>query len=282
VWTILEVLRWTTGRFAERGLLNPRLEAELLAAHALGATRMQLYTEFDRPLGAGELAALRELVRRRQGGEPVAYLTGRREFWSLDLRVDGRVLIPRPDTETVVEVALELLPAEAAARVADVGTGSGAIALALKRERPRAEIVATDVSPDALAVARDNAARLGLEVAFLEGDLLDPLAGAGPFDLVTANLPYVKSGDIDALAPEVRSEPRRALDGGSDGLGLLRRLVDGVAARLGPAGAVVLEVGAGQAEAIAARLRDAGFAEPQTRRDLGGVDRVVWARRSGA
>src|SRR5688500_6765134 len=148
-WTILEVLKWTTARFTERGLDSPRLDAELLAAHALGLARIQLYAQFDRPLSAPELAGLRELVRRRQGGEPVAYITGRKEFWSLDLAIDKRVLVPRPETELAVEEALALLPAAAAEgtgpRLCDVGTGSGAIALALGKERSDAVIIAVDL-----------------------------------------------------------------------------------------------------------------------------------------
>jgi release factor glutamine methyltransferase len=287
-WTILEVLKWTTARFAERGLPTPRLDAELLAAHAFALQRVSLYTEFDRPLSAPELARFRELVKRRQTGEPVAYLTGRKQFWSLDLEVDGRVLVPRPDTETAVEAALQICRAEAERtsgtdrerlRIVDVGTGSGAIALVLKKELPRAEVLAIDCSPDALAVARANALRLGLEVTFIEGDLLAPLAGSAPFDLVVANLPYVPSGDIPGLAPEVRSEPLLALDGGEDGLALVRRLVAAAAAVLRPGGAVVLEVGIGQAGAVIELARAAGLVEPQTRADLAGTSRVVIARR---
>lgn len=284
VWTVLDVIKWTTGRFTARGIASPRLDAELLAAHAFGMERVQLYTHFDRPLSADELASLRELVRRRQAGEPVAYLTGKKEFWSLDLRVDGRVLVPRPDTETLVEVALSLLPKGQACRVADIGTGSGAIALSLKRERPEADVVAVDRSPDALAVARDNAERLSLAVRFFEGDLLAPLAGEGPFDLITANLPYIPTADLGDLAPEVRSEPRLALDGGADGLDLIRRLLvegSGVRASLVPGGAVALEIGVGQAETVAALLRSADLVDTVIRCDLAGRERVVVGRAPG-
>jgi release factor glutamine methyltransferase len=281
-WTILQVLRWTTTRFQERGLATPRLDAELLAAHAFGLPRVQLYAQFDRPLEGAELAAFRELVRRRQGGEPVAYITGRKEFWSLELAVDPRVLIPRPDTETAVEEALARLPEDAAGRVADVGTGSGAIALALGRARPGAALFATDLSPEALAVAGANAARLGIAITFLQGDLLEPLRPHAPFDLIAANLPYVRSGDIAGLAPEVQCEPRLALDGGADGLGLVRALVVAAPALLAPGGALVLEIGAGQAEATAALCAAAGLADVRTRRDLGDVERVVSALRAVA
>jgi release factor glutamine methyltransferase len=283
-WTILEVLQWTTARFQERGLSSPRLDAELLAAHAFGLTRVHLYTQFDRPLLPPELAAFRDLVKRRQAGEPVAYLTGRKEFWSLDLAVDARVLIPRPDTETAVEEALARLKersTESPPRIADVGTGSGAIALALAKSRPEATVVASDVSPDALAVARANAERLGLAVTFVQGNLAEPLRALEKFDLLVANLPYVRGGDIAGLAPEVRNEPLLALDGGDDGLDLVRTLVADAPAVLGPGGALVLEIGEGQAAATAELCRAAGLDDVRTRADLGGIARIVSGRTRG-
>jgi release factor glutamine methyltransferase len=324
-WTILEVVKWTTSRFAERGLTSPRLDAELLAAHAFGLPRISLYAQFDRPLQPPELAALRALVKRRQAGEPVAYITGRKEFWSLELAVDPRVLIPRPDTETAVEVVLDLLRpprvppqpslereddvevaddahadvdavaaveveakvasvaavAPAAARIADIGTGSGAIALALKKELPWAEVLAVDVSPEALTVARANAEKHGLAVEFAEGSLTEPLQGRPAFDVIVANLPYIPRGDIAALAPEVRTEPRLALDGGVDGLDLVRTLISGAQAVLRAGGTLVLEIGSGQAGATAALCREAGFATVASRRDLDGIERVVFATTAG-
>jgi release factor glutamine methyltransferase len=281
-WTILEVLNWTTTRFAERSLPSPRLDAELLAAHAFGLARIQLYAQFDRPLSADELARFRELVKRRQAGEPVAYIVGRKEFWSLDLAVDRRVLIPRPDTETAVEAALALLPADAPARVCDVGTGSGAIALAIRKERPQATVVAIDLSGDALAVAGANAERLGLPVEFRQGDLLAPLAAEptlDPFDVIVANLPYVPRADVPGLAPEVQAEPLLALDGGGDGLEIVRRLAASAGAHLRPGGALVLEIGAGQAAATATICEQVGFERVTMRRDLAGIERVVVAHR---
>jgi release factor glutamine methyltransferase len=282
-WTILEVLQWTTARFQERGMGSPRLDAELLAAHAFGLSRVQLYTQFDRPLLAPELASYRELVKRRQAGEPVAYITGRKEFWSLDLVVDKRVLIPRPDTETAVEEALARLSertAETPARIADVGTGSGAIALALAKTRPEATVFASDVSPEALAVARANAERLGLAVTFLEGSLAEPLRSPSidRLDLLVANLPYVRAGDIAGLAVEVQSEPWLALDGGDDGLALVRALVAAAPEVLAPGGALVLEIGEGQAQATAELCRAAGLEDVRVRADLGGIERVVSGR----
>jgi release factor glutamine methyltransferase len=273
---VLEVLRWTTGRFEKHGIATARLDAELLAAHAFGMARIELYAQFDRPLSATELATYRDLVSRRLAGEPVAYLLGRKEFWSLDLAVDARVLIPRPDSETLVEEALERLTGRTGAlRIGDVGTGSGALALALAKERPEAQVFATDLSPDALAVARANAERLGLAVTFLQGDLAAPLSSEGGFDLIVANLPYIPTGEIAGLSADVRSEPHLALDGGADGLALVRRLVEVAPGLLQPAGCLALEIGAGQAAATAELLAAAGFGDMRVRRDLGGIDRVV-------
>jgi release factor glutamine methyltransferase len=274
-WTVLEVIRWTAARFTERGLPTPRLDAEILVAHALALPRVQLYVQFDRPLTADELAAIRALIKRRQAGESVAYLVGKKEFWGIDFGVDARVLVPRPDTETLIEEARERLAGVEAPRIADVGTGSGAIALTLAKLFPGAGVVAVDVSAGALEVARGNAERLGLSVTFVEGDLDRPLAPHAPFSLIAANLPYIPTGDMATLPPEVKSEPALALDGGADGLALVRRLVSAAPALLAPGGALLLEIGAGQAAATADLQREAGFSDVRTRRDLGGVDRVV-------
>jgi release factor glutamine methyltransferase len=282
VWTLLKVLTWTHGHFAGRGLATPRLDAELLLAHVLGCDRVRLYTHFDQPLEAEELARYRELIRRRLQGEPVAYLVGKKEFRSLSLTVDARVLVPRPDTEILVEEALRLVPADTAGtvRVVDVGTGSGAIALALKAARPALEVIGVDRSPDALEVARENATRLGLDVALEESDLLAAVADRAPLGLVVSNPPYIPTGELDGLQAEVQKEPRAALDGGPDGLAVIRRLVAEAAPLLAPGGALALEVGAGQADAVAALVADDGRYGPATRaRDLGGVERVVVARR---
>jgi len=254
------------------GVETPRLDAEVLLAHALGVDRLTLVTDRERRVEGPAVRAFQDAVRRRSvQREPVAYITGVKGFRHLDLRVDGRVLIPRPETETLVEAALDL---PHGARVVDVGTGSGAVALALKHERPDLDVVATDTSADALAVARANAARLGLDVAFFEGDLL---AGVeGPLDAVVSNPPYVEDGA--ALMPEIaRHEPPAALYAGADGLAMIRRL----AARAGASAASLLavEVGMGQAAPVADVVRAAGFAETERRRDLGGIERVVVGRR---
>jgi release factor glutamine methyltransferase len=276
-WTVLEVVRWTAARFTERALPTPRLDAEILVAHALALPRVQLYVQFDRTLTAAELGEIRALIKRRQAGESVAYLVGKKEFWGIEFAVDARVLVPRPDTETLIEEARERLTAAGveAPRIADVGTGSGAIALTLAKLFPAAAVFASDISPAALDAARANAERLGLGVTFLEGDLDAPLGPHAPFSLLAANLPYIPTGEMATLSPEVKSEPALALDGGADGLALVRRLVAAAPALLAPGGALVLEIGAGQAATTAELVRGAGLGDVRMRRDLGGIDRVV-------
>jgi release factor glutamine methyltransferase len=278
IWTLLRVLTWTQGRFAERGLATPRLDAELLLAQVLGYDRVGLYTHFDQPLSTGELADYRALIKRRLAGEPVAYLTGKKEFRSLELTVDERVLIPRPETETAVEVALALLPA-GPARAVDVGTGSGAIALALKAARPELDVLAVDRSPGAVEIARANAARHQLAVEIVEGDLLAPVAARAPFDLVISNPPYIASRELPSLPPEVRREPKLALDGGADGLAVIRPLAESALALLAPSGSLVLEVADRQAGDVISLLAALGYTAPAATRDLAVVERVVAARR---
>lgn len=280
-WTVLQLLRWTTQHFAGRGIESARLDAECLLAHALGCDRLRLYLDFEKPVEATERTRFRGLVMRRAGERvPVSQLVGGREFWSLSLAVTGDVLTPRPETETLVQVALDLAPdREAELRVLDVGTGSGAIALALASERPKAVVVASDVSRAALCVARENAERLGLgdRVHFVEGDLLEP-AGDVRFDLIVSNPPYVAERDAATLPPELAHEPRQALFAGPDGTLVLRRLVEAAPSSLRPAGALVLECGPEQAETIAGWMRATGFAGVRVERDLAGRPRVVSGR----
>ena len=276
--TLAEVLRRSTGYLESHGSPTPRLDAELLLSHGLGLSRLELYTQFDRPLTDQELAACRELVRRRGTREPVAYVIGHWGFRRLDLAVDARVLVPRPETEVVVDRCLQLLAEVEHPSVVDVGTGSGAIALAIKDERPDAAVTACDVSDDALAVAAANADRLGLEVTLVRSDLLEAVDG-GPFDLVVSNPPYVSAAEIDGLEPEVAvHEPRLATVAGDDGMAVYRRLLPQAAQRLAGGGWLVLECGAGQAPALATELRALGYGDPAVDRDLAGIDRVVWAQ----
>jgi release factor glutamine methyltransferase len=284
-WNILRVLTWIVERFAKADLRSARLDAEVLLAHALAIERIRLYMDHDKPLAAPELTRVRDSVRRRLAGEPVAYITGAREFWSLPFTVSRAVLVPRPETEILVELALELIRRRQwgppSPIIVDVGTGSGAIAVACGRELPGATIVGVDRDAAALEVARQNAASLGVELALLEGDLLAPLAPDLRPDLVVSNPPYVASGDLSRLAPEVRDwEPRQALDGGVDGLEVIRRLVPQAIARLAPGGWLALEVGEGQASAVRALLEAQGLVDPVVRRDLAGVERAVAGRRA--
>jgi release factor glutamine methyltransferase len=284
-WNIGELLRWTQARFAERGIAEARLDAEHLLAHALGCNRMTLYTEHDRPVDDDARARFRESVRRRLAREPVAHIEGKRGFHALglELAVDRRVLVPRPETEHLVDWLLEDLPRDVAAHVVDVGTGSGAIALAIKHARPLACVVAVDVSDDALVVARANIERLGADVELHRSDLLTQVATPeGGWTAIAANLPYIATAEIDTLDPEVRMfEPRIALDGGEDGLGPIRRLIDHVATVpgvLANGGAIYLEVGHDQATVVAALLRERGY-EAAVRNDFDGIGRIVRARR---
>jgi release factor glutamine methyltransferase len=276
-WTTLAVLDWTTQRFTEAGIAAARLEAQLLLAHVLRCSRVQLYTGFDKPLAEPELAGYRELIKRRLGGEPVAYLLGEQEFWALPFYVDASVLVPRPDTETVIEVARALRSDPAApCRVLDLCTGSGAIAISLAKELPGARIVATEVSVEAAGIARRNAERNGVaeRVEIRVGDLFAPIAGER-FDLIAANPPYIATAVIATLAPEVRREPSIALDGGPDGLAFYDRICAAARAHLEEGGAIVLEHGYDQAEAVRARLEAAGFGRIALARDLGKNPRVT-------
>jgi len=252
------------------GVDTPRLDAEVLLAHVLGVDRTALFLDPARGIDPAAAGAFRDLVRRRQQREPVSQLVGLRGFRHLELAVDGRVLTPRPETEHLVEAALGL---PRGARVVDVGTGSGAVALALKDERPDLDVLATDVSTDALDVAFQNAAGLGLDVRFFHGDLLDAIEG--PVDAVLSNPPYVRDGD--PLPPDVaRFEPAVALYGGPDGLDVIRRLLPQAFGR--GARFVALEVGEGQAPAVAGLMREAGAAVTHNVRDLAGIERVVVGR----
>jgi release factor glutamine methyltransferase len=267
--SVREALDSAVIAIAAAGSDTPRLDAELLLAEALGVDRVALVTDPRREVAGPAVRAFQDAVRRRSAGrEPVAYILGRRGFRHLELAVDPRVLVPRPETELLVEVGLEL---PAGARVVDVGTGSGAVALALKHERPDLDVVGTDSSADALVVARANAARLGLDVEFLHGDLL---AGVGEVDAVLSNPPYVAERERASLAPEIaRHEPPGALFAGADGLDVIRRLVP--AAASSGARLLAIEVGAGQSAAVGELVHDAGFAEASARRDLGRIERVV-------
>ena len=265
--TLAEVLSGAVEYLTARGVDTPRLDAELLLARALDLQRIELYTQHDRPLTEDERAKARELVRRRGAREPIAYVLGDWDFRRLTLKTDARALVPRPETEIVVERCLTLIREIAAPRVLDVGTGTGAIALALKHERPDARITATDRSSDALALARENAYANQLEIETIETDLLDGIDG--PFDLVVSNPPYVGADELATLEPELMYEPEDALVD----RGQTQRLIE--SARFGW---LVLEVHEDRARHVAAELTKAGFADVQVVRDLTGRDRIVEGR----
>jgi release factor glutamine methyltransferase len=269
------VLRRSAAYLAERGSPTPRLDADLLLAHALGVERLRLYTDSERPLTDAELARARELLARRGRREPVAYLTGERAFRRLALRVGPEVLVPRPETEVLVEWALEVAPPGASAL--DWGTGSGAVALALAQEGPGLRVTALDRSEAALALARANGERLGLEVEWLRSDGFAAVAGRR-FDVVAANPPYLSAADLAAAPPELRFEPEEALVAGPRGLEAIERLAAEAPGHLAPGGRLLVEVGEGQAEAAEEALRAAGLLEVARRADLAGVPRAVGGR----
>jgi release factor glutamine methyltransferase len=260
-----------TAELRDVGCDTPRLDAELLLADAIGATRTHLHLAPERELTRNESDRFAELLARRRAREPVAYVLGKRAFRYIEVRVDERVLVPRPESEGLVEAALAL---PSGARVVDVGTGSGAIALALKHERPDLDVLGADVSHDALALARENASALALDVTFVHSDLLDGVEGE--LDAVLSNPPYVAKRDLETLQPEVIAEPDVAVFGGSDGFEIVRRLVPAAVER---APLVAIEVGMGMAELVGAMLREAGASSIDVARDLAGIERVVVGRR---
>jgi len=280
-WTVLKLLRWTTGYFEQRDVTGtPRLDADLLLGHALGLDRVELYARTDQKVDDESRRAFRQLVKRRAAGEPVAYLVGHKEFWQLDLTTDDRAIVPRPETEVVVEVALDRLPEpNGELRVADIGTGTGAIALALARERPALALAATDVSREALELAGENAEahELGDRIELFDGDLFEALPEAWrPLDLVVANPPYVPERDRDEVTIEVRDyEPDGALFAGPEGLEVIERLVPAAREWLSDGGWLVFEIGHRQREAARQLLEEAGYTEIDIRRDYEGRYRVA-------
>lgn len=286
-WTILNLIRWTDERFRKEGLPTSRLDAEVLLAETLGMDRVGLYAHFDQPVQPGELARFKKMIQRRLRREPVAYIVGQREFWSLKFIVTPDVLIPRPETEILVMEALRVLSqpeqTERGIQILEMGTGSGAISVALARELPSASVVATDLSEKALSIAEENALRNGVRerILFLQGDLFDPLEKGSMFELIITNPPYIPQDYFPSLPPEVRDfEPRVALDGGRDGLTFFRRVLPEVGKYLSPAGWLLAEIGAGQDQ----KVRQMAEANPDLHSfdflpDLAGIKRVFKARK---
>lgn len=275
--TLLEVLQSTAAYFAKRKIDNPRLNAEHLLAHSLGKKRIELYLEFERELSEAELVPLRELVKRRGAGEPLQHLLGTVEFCGNNFLCDNRALIPRPETEELVEIVQSKIQ-NLKSKILDVGTGSGVIGLSLAAKLPEAEVHAIDISDDALSLARENAGRLGLtsRVSFFCGDLM--LSVNHVYDVIVANLPYVAAKDRGTLSREVLRDPETALFGGDRGDELIQKLIEQTPARLSPGGLLALEIGIDQADGLSALLAEKKFTDIQARRDFAGVIRFLFAR----
>lgn len=290
-WSVRRILEWTTAFFARKSVDSSRLSAELLLGHVLNLPRIKLYTDYERLLSDDELASFRDLVKRAGEQEPIAYLTGKAHFFSLEFEVNRDVLIPRPDTETLVENVLQMARMQSGMetpRVLDLCTGSGCIAVAIAKQLKTAQVLAVDISPEAVAVARRNVEKHGLSerVTVEQGDLYEPLSrivDARPFDLLVANPPYIASAEVAKLDRSVRDyEPLGALDGGEDGLTLHRRILQQARDRLLPGGRVYMEIAYNQAQAAAALFQPyPDFTQVQVLKDFGGNDRVVTARREG-
>jgi len=283
-WTIKKLLDWTTGYFKKFNIEWPHLEAEILLSHALALPRIQLYVQFERVLKDDELAKYKALILRRSKREPIAYITGHQPFMSLDLEVNSSVLIPRPETEKLVEVAIEAAKGIEKPLIADIGVGSGAIAVSLAKHLPQAELIGTDSSVEALEVVKKNADKTGVSdrCKFLSGDLFAPLDGyKGKFDIVVSNPPYIKTGEIDKLQPEIKFEPRGALDGGEDGLKFYRIISAQAAEYIKSGGFLILEVGMGQAQDVVKLIEGTKrFQSSKIIKDLSGIDRVVTSKRT--
>lgn len=282
IWTVRKLSLFAAEDFRSRGFDSPRLDAELLLGHALGKTRIEIILEGERPLVPAELDRFRELMRRRRAGEPTAYLLGNREFYGIAFSVDENVLIPRPDTELLVETAIEQTEDRLAeGRAFDLCTGSGCVAIAFSHKRRGWKVTGVDLSAPAVAVAKRNAVNVGLlsGLDFREGDLFAPLDAGDKAHLITANPPYIPSSIIPTLDVGIRQfEPHLALDGGADGLDIARRIITEAPARLLPAGVLALEIGYDQGPIVADLLHAAGFVDVEVRKDYGGHDRVVWGR----
>ena len=277
--TVLDVLRSTTDYFKKREIEHPRLNAEHLLAHVLGRKRLELYLDFERNLAESELVPLRELVRRRGQGEPLQHLLGTIEFCGLTFLCDRRALVPRPETEELVELLSSTFQARnCKLKILDVGTGSGVIALSLAARFPEAEIYAADISEDALALARENAERIGLidRIQFVKTNLLDDLDNN--FDLIVANLPYVSTADRNNLAPEVGHDPEVALFGGERGDELVRELVEQAASHLRSNGLLALEIGIGHSEPLQEFLAQKNYHDIESKTDYSGTPRFLFAR----
>ena len=280
-WTVQRILEWTSGFLKQKGIESPRLESELLLAHARKCPRIRLYTDFTTLLTDEERSVMRELVQRRAKREPLAYIVGNREFYGRGFEISAGVLIPRPETETLIDVCLECIPKESPREILEVGFGSGCIAITIAKQRPQCSVMATDISAIAMEIASRNVSKHGVSgrVTLLAGDTLEPLKNCGrQFDGLVSNPPYIRDDERIGLQPEVGlHEPAEALFAGKDGLDIVRRIVAQAPALMKPAAFIALELDPSQCAAVSLLLNAAGFQATTTRRDLSGNERVVKA-----
>ena len=283
VWTILKILQWTQQYFQSKGVENPRLDAEVLLCAVLDKSRIQLYTNFDEPLEEQELKQYRGYVARRAAREPVAYILGHKGFLQYDFKVTKDTLIPRPETELLVEQLVSLNRDRGPVRILDLGCGSGAIIDSLLAALPDARVTGVDFSPVAAAVTRENAQSLGVgdRLETVVSDLYEKVPREEKFQVLVSNPPYIPEGDLDGLQAEVHREPRRALDGGRDGLDFYRRILRDLWSYLDPEGMAAFEIGQGQGEDVARLCREAGLDCVKVRKDYGDMDRMVFAAKGG-
>ena len=283
VWTILKILQWTQQYFQSKGVENPRLDAEVLLCAVLDKSRIQLYTNFDEPLEEQELKQYRGYVARRAAREPVAYILGHKGFLQYDFKVTKDTLIPRPETELLVEQLVSLNRDRGPVRILDLGCGSGAIIDSLLAELPEARGMGVDISPGAAAVTRENAQSLGVgeRLETVVSDLYEKVPREEKFQVLVSNPPYISEGDLAGLQAEVHREPRRALDGGRDGLDFYRRILRDLWSYLDPEGMAAFEIGQGQGEDVARLCREAGLDCVKVRKDYGDMDRIVFAAKGG-
>ena len=282
VWTIMKILNWTKQYFEAKGVENPRLDAEVLLCAVLKCQRITLYVDFERPLSEEELATYREYVRRRGNFEPLAYILGERAFMRNTFKVNKATLVPRPETELLVESLLRIAPLlkrEGDVKILDIGTGSGAIIVSLLDYLPNAKGVGVDISVDALIVAKENYEKIGVtgRIGFVRSDVFSKLPLEKKFDIIVSNPPYIPAGDIAGLDKDVQQEPRGALDGGADGLDFYRRITAEAMDHMAEEGVLAFEIGIGQAAAVQQLCLDAGFVKTAVRKDYAGIERMVFA-----
>lgn len=282
VWTIIKILDWTKQYFADRGVENPRLDAEVLLCAVLQCERIKLYMDFERPLTGVELSQYKNYVARRGQHEPLAYILGEKEFMRNSFKVTSATLVPRPETELLVESLIKAargLKADGDVKILDIGTGSGAIIVSLLDYLPNAKGVGVDISVDALIVAEENSRRIGVRerAGFMQSDLFSRIPADKKFDIIVSNPPYIPAADIAGLAKDVQKEPRGALDGGADGLDFYRRIISEAMDHMADEGILAFEVGINQAQVVAELCRKAGFKATAIRKDYADIERMVFA-----